>query len=41
MKEENNDKVPLFKTWRQWYVFIVAILVLQIVLFYLITQHFA
>jgi len=39
--EENPDKVPLFKTWRQWYFFVIAFLVLLIILFYLFTNYFS
>jgi len=41
MLPEDNDRVPLFRSWNRWYVFVVIILVLEIGLFYLLTQHFA
>lgn len=37
----DNNKVPLFRTWTQWYLFVVLFLVVLIILFYLFTQRFA
>jgi len=39
--EEQKEKIPLFKTWTQWYVFVIAFLVLLIVSFYFLTKYFA
>lgn len=39
--QENNDKVPLFKSWNQWYFFIVAFLILLIILFSIFTKTFS
>jgi len=39
--EKQKDKIPLFKTWNQWYVFVVLFLVLLIFLFYRLTKHFS
>ena len=36
-----KEKVPVFKTWSKWYVFVAFFLVLLIILFYLITKHFS
>ncbi len=41
MEKNEDEKVPLFKTWNQWYFFLVAFLILLIVLFYLFTKKFA
>ncbi len=41
MKQNENDKIPLFRTWTQWYVFVVVVLVVLIILFALLTEHFA
>ena len=41
LKDDNKNKIPVFRTWKQWYAFVIVILVLMIVLFYLLTQHFA
>ncbi len=38
---ENNDKVPLFRSWNQWYFFVIAFLVLLIILFSLFTKKFS
>lgn len=36
-----NENIPLFKSWRQWYVFVLAVLVLLILFFYLVAKHFS
>jgi hypothetical protein len=41
MKPDEKDKIPLFKTWRQWYIFVVLVLLVQIIIFYWITEYFA
>lgn len=41
MKEDQQDKVPLFKSWNYWYTLVIVFLVLQILLFYLFTKTFA
>jgi hemoglobin-like flavoprotein len=38
MKED--DKSPILKTWRNVYIFIAAVLVAQIVLYYFFTKNF-
>ena len=38
---DNNDKIPLFKSWNQWYVFVISFLVLIIILFSLFTKAFS
>ena len=37
----SNDKPPLFKTWRGWYVAVIAFLVIEIIFFAWITQQFS
>lgn len=37
---EKNDAVPLFGTWRNAYVAIVVIFVLQVSLFYFVSRYF-
>ena len=39
--QENNDKIPLFKTWNHWYVFVLAFLVVLIILFSLFTKAYS
>ncbi len=41
MEKNEDEKVPLFKSWTQWYIFLVAFLILLIILFYLFTKKFA
>lgn len=43
MSSSNNDKeqVPLFKTWRGWYLMVILALLILIVLFYFFTKRFA
>ena len=37
----NNDKVPLFKSWTYWYLLVIAFLILLIILFSLFTKTFS
>ena len=39
--KQQQDKIPLFKTWKAWYAFVLIILVLLIIGFYLFTKNFA
>jgi len=41
MSGNENDKIPLFKTWTQWYVFVLGFLVVLIILFSLFTKIFS
>jgi hypothetical protein len=41
MTEPGKDKIPFFKTWGQWYAFVIVFLVLLIILFYFFTKHFS
>lgn len=41
MKDEVNENVPLFGSWRLWYFFVVIFLVVLIILFTFFTKHFA
>ena len=36
-----KEKIPLFKNWRGWYIFVAVFLIGLIILFYLITRHFS
>lgn len=38
---ESKEKIPLFKSWTHWYVFVLAILALLIILFNLFTKAFS
>ena len=37
----DNDKIPVFKSWRQWYFFVIAFLVLLIIFFNFFTKYFS
>lgn len=39
--KQQNDKVPLFKTWTQWYVFVIAFTIGLIVFFFFFTNYFS
>jgi|GEM_PF-605338 len=39
--KNQNDKVPLFKLWTHWYVFVIVFLIVQIILFYVFTKNFS
>jgi hypothetical protein len=41
MEQHDEEKAPLFKTWKQWYLFVIAFLVLLIILFYFFTKQFS
>ena len=41
MLPSENEKIPVFKKWRYWYLLILGFLALLIVLFYFFTKHFA
>lgn len=36
-----DSKPPIFKSWNQWYLFVIAVLVLLIVCFTWITKYFS
>jgi hypothetical protein len=37
----DQDKVPLFKTWTRWYLFVIGFLVFLIISFWLFTKYFS
>lgn len=39
MKEKED--IPLFKSWTQWYVFVILFLIALIVFFYFFTKWFS
>ena len=41
MPQKDNDKIPLFKKWKHWYVSVILFLVVLIILFYFIAKKFA
>ena len=40
MTDQKNN-IPLFKSWAQWYVFVILFLVVLIILFWLFTKYFS
>lgn len=40
MTETEDEKPPLFASWKGWYAALAAALVLQIIIYYLITIRF-
>jgi hypothetical protein len=41
LSNNDNEKVPLFKTWKGWYRMVILALLIVIVLFYFFTKRFA
>jgi hypothetical protein len=37
----DEHSIPLFKSWKGWYVFIMLVLAVLIALFYAFTLHFS
>lgn len=40
-EEVQHQRPPVFKKWKTWYGLVVAVLVVQIIVYYLITIHFS
>lgn len=38
---DETEQVPLFKKWKTWYIVVMGVLVVQIIVYYLITQSFS
>jgi hypothetical protein len=38
--EEIQEKPPVFKSWKGWYWLLMAVLVIQIIVYLMITQSF-
>jgi len=36
-----NEKPPLFKSWNSWYLLVIAFLLLQIAVYFLLTKFFS
>jgi len=36
-----EEKPPVFKTWSHWYWLVIAVMVVQVLLYFWITQAFA
>jgi hypothetical protein len=38
---QEQEKIPVFKSWKAWYIFVLVLLVLQIIAFHLFTRYFS
>jgi hypothetical protein len=36
-----EDKIPLFRRWRSWYIFVLLFLLIDIIAFLFFTQYFS
>ncbi len=36
-----EEKPPVFKSWRSWYVLILAVMLVQVIFYFWLTQQFA
>ncbi|MDX1955227.1 MAG: hypothetical protein SFU20_06800 [Chitinophagaceae bacterium] len=41
MHEAEDDKAPLFKSWKGWYMLVLALLVAEILLLTYFTRYFS
>jgi len=41
MTEESEERPPVFHSWKGWYGVVISVLVLQLLLYFLITTTFA
>ena len=41
MEDQPNEKVPLFASWKAWYLLVLVFLALLIVLFTFFTNYFS
>jgi len=39
--KEKREKVPFFKSWNHWYVFVLLFLIVLVGFFYFFTKHFS
>lgn len=39
--KKHNDRIPLFKTWTQWYGFVILFLIVLVLLFNWFTNYFS
>lgn len=38
--ESEKEKIPVFGSWKSWYILVLAVLVIQIILYFLLTQSY-
>jgi len=41
MSEKEATKIPVFKKWKGWYLLVLAVLVVQLIIYYFISNIFA
>ncbi len=37
---EENEKIPVFGSWKRWYALVLGVLAVQIILYFLLTQSY-
>jgi hypothetical protein len=37
----SDDKPPLFRSWKTWYKLVLLVMLIQVVIYYLITSSFS
>lgn len=40
-ESDDNEKVPVFRTWKTWYVLVIGSLLVMMGLFYFLTKHYS
>jgi len=40
-KQHQKENIPFFKTWNQWYFFLILFLIALITFFYFFTKYFS
>ncbi|MBX9892302.1 MAG: hypothetical protein K2Y12_08275 [Chitinophagaceae bacterium] len=40
-EQNRQDQVPMFRQWKHWYWFVLLMLLLEIILFQLLTARFS
>jgi hypothetical protein len=41
MSEKDATKIPVFKSWKKWYLLVLAVLIVQLIVYFVITNLFA
>ncbi len=41
MEKEEEEKIPLFKSWSAWYALVIGFLLVCILVFYFLTNYFS
>jgi hypothetical protein len=36
----NEDRPPVFGSWKKWYIFLLVVLLIQIIVYYLLTLKY-